>query len=111
MTVELDVYSGRPNPTWSLSPAEAEQMAGLLKDLPRAPAAAPEGLGYRGFVLRTSDPAGTGSENLRVSDGVVSIQQGNRVEHFVDAHGVEERLLQQARDHGFGGVLDAVRPK
>jgi hypothetical protein len=111
MTVELDVYSGRPNPTWSLSAAEAEQIAGLLKDLPRTAAGAAEGLGYRGFVLRMSDPAGATSKSVRVSTGVVTIQQGDRAEHFVDAHGVEERLLQQARDHGFGSVVDALRPK
>ena len=111
MTVEFDVYSGRPNPTWSLSAAEAEQMAGLLKDLPRAAAEAPEGLGYRGFLLRMSAPAGAEPASVRVNAGVVTIQKGDRAEHFVDARGAEERLLQQARERGFGSVVDALRPR
>jgi len=111
MTVELDVYSGRPNPTWSLSADEAKTIARVLKDLPRAASAMPEGLGYRGFVLRMSEPPGTELESVRVSAGVITIHKGERVEHFVDARGLEERLLQQARDRGFGSVVDAVRPK
>jgi hypothetical protein len=111
MTVELDVYSGRPNPTWTLSADEAVEITGLLENLPSAAAAGEEGLGYRGFVLRRTAPAGAEPEIVRVNAGVVTRRRGDRTAHFADTRGVEERLLQQARDRGFGAVLDAVRPR
>jgi len=111
MTVELDVYSGRPNPTWTLSADEAEQIARLLQDLPRAQSAAAEGLGYRGFVLVTSGRDDSLPRSIRVNGGIVTVRQEGRVEHFADARGLEERLLEQARANGFGSVLDAVRPR
>jgi hypothetical protein len=111
MTVELDVYSGRPNPTWSLSAQEAEQVASLLANLPSSESAAEEGLGYRGFILLNTRRAGNLPERLRVSRGVVTLYHDERAEHFVDANGLEKRLLEQAREHGFGSVLDAVRPE
>jgi len=111
MTVELDVYSGRPNPTWTLSAGEAEQIARLLQDLPRAQSPADEGLGYRGFVLVTSERDGSLPQSIRVNSGIVTVRQQGRVEHFVDARGLEKRLLEQARAHGFGSVLDGVRPR
>jgi len=53
MLVELDVFSGRPNPRWQLSDAEAARLVELIATLDPAAAAppAPPGLGYRGFRI------------------------------------------------------------
>lgn len=52
MQVEADVFSGRPNPRWTLDAAGARELARRLGELPAAPAAqAFEGLGYRGLVV------------------------------------------------------------
>jgi len=57
MLVELDAYSGRPNPRWQLTESEAAELARLIADLepaPRASSPDPPGLGYRGFRLEGS---------------------------------------------------------
>ncbi len=53
--IVLDVYSGRPNPEWSLRHDEEVELDHRLAVLaPGSPAAipAPPGLGYRGLIVR-----------------------------------------------------------
>lgn len=52
MLVELDVFSGRPNPHWQLDEQHREELLRLQGHLTPASQTAPEppGLGYRGFV-------------------------------------------------------------
>jgi hypothetical protein len=53
MLVELDLFSGRPNPRWELDARGRDHLAQLLRRLrPAAAAADLPGLGYRGFVWR-----------------------------------------------------------
>jgi hypothetical protein len=68
MLVELDVFSGRPNPRWELDETSADELRRLVDRLPPAtgPPPEPPGLGYRGFVL------GEGGRVLRVYRGHVS---------------------------------------
>jgi len=58
MLVELDVFSGRPNPRWELDEQRFQELRQLESRLIPARQAAPEppGLGYRGFVY--SDASG-----------------------------------------------------
>src|SRR5690349_11395071 len=52
--VELDLFSGRPNPRWSLSVAQAAELSGLLARLEASSATQEDvlaGLGYRGFRI------------------------------------------------------------
>lgn len=50
--MELDVFSGRPNPTWQLDETQARDLTsrhrGLAETTDRPPE--PPGLGYRGFL-------------------------------------------------------------
>lgn len=73
----VDVYSGLPNPTWCLTPVQAEELRARLEGL--QPALAPEselpGLGYRG-ILCTSEEIGVGT--LRVFRGVAVGAAGPR---------------------------------
>lgn len=52
MLVELDVFSGRPNPRWELDEQRSEQLRQLEAHLTSALQAPlePPGLGYRGFL-------------------------------------------------------------
>ena len=55
--IELDIFSGRPNPRWTLNAAEEAELLQRLLDrtVPTAPMTITDGkLGYRGFVVRAS---------------------------------------------------------
>ncbi len=90
MVVELDVFSGRPNPKWHLTEDERVKVAKLIESLELATddrAPSPPGLGYRGF--RLSDPAGSTycvyGGFVRSSDALLA-DQSRRVEHFLLDH-------------------------
>src|SRR3954466_1328258 len=52
MHVTLDVFSGRPNPTWRLTSAEARQLIDRVAAQPVRPVTAhPTLLGFRGFLV------------------------------------------------------------
>lgn len=105
MTVEMDIFSGRPNPTWELTPGQQEEFRKRVAGLPRqsTPARMFDGLGYRGLILR--NPAAPG-ESYRVGFGWVaqgqtdaestSIDEGRAVEKWLLSTGkgkIDERLL------------------
>jgi hypothetical protein len=55
--VELDIFSGRPNPRWTLEPAEEAELVERLLDrsVPITPMNVTDGkLGYRGFLVRAT---------------------------------------------------------
>lgn len=99
VTVELDIFSGRPNPTWSLTDAEAAQFLAAATGLPKAPAKELSGnLGYRGFIVRVMD--GTEELAFTVQNGTVELTQGGRREYYDDRERALERwLLQSSKPH------------
>lgn len=103
ITVELNVFSGRPNPTWILDAKDAallnQKLAGLQSEsslqLP------PQGLGYQGFTVRKE---GEGkNEVFVIYSGAVQTSDGKILK---DEHQAEELLLQQARENGYKDLLD-----
>jgi hypothetical protein len=68
--VELDIFSGRENPSWSLDEDSAAQLAALVRALPRAAVRRTpfDGLGYRGFVVA---PAPASRQAFRVHGDAV----------------------------------------
>lgn len=50
--VELDVFSGRPNPRWELGPRDAARLRAMHRELTRSgiQLPGPPALGYRGMV-------------------------------------------------------------
>ncbi|MFG3253663.1 hypothetical protein [Streptomyces sp. NPDC048172] len=85
MDVEIDLYSGRRNPAFSLTPEAGEAVMSRLAALPPAPPGAVplQGLGYRGLRI-TGGPAD--AVEIVVSGGVVVVR---------DRDGAE-RVLQDA---------------
>lgn len=99
MTVELDVFSGRPNPQWTLTEQEAGRVEEMLRDLPPAEpgrAAMEPGLGYRGFLVRS------GARRIHAGSGVVHFDEGGSGHSRQDAKGLETYLRQLAKERGFG---------
>ena len=84
--VELDIFSGRPNPRWSLSPHQQEQWVAQLETTSVARDQIPifDGLGYRGFVVFN------GQEEVRVFNGRVF---GFDLQQFLDSNRSMERWL------------------
>lgn len=72
--ITLDIFSGRPNPTWSLSGAGEQELRSRFLSLPVAADRAvpqPPGLGYRGFVLDFGRVGGAAGQ-VTVYRGAVS---------------------------------------
>lgn len=100
MEIELDVFSGRPNPTWVASPERAASISRGLSSLSDAPAQPEPGhLGYRGFVIRQ------GALRARVYDGHVFVTTNGTTRTFTDSIGLEAQLIDDARQRGFGDVI------
>jgi hypothetical protein len=109
VTVELDVYSGRPNPTWILSTQEIPELAHRLLGLSSLPTVPSVGnLGYRGFLLHNpGNVSGIGAE-VRVYKGVIIITDQGHTSAYKDSHELEQWLVEQARAHGEGATLKAI---
>jgi hypothetical protein len=108
VTVELDAYSGRPNPTFVLTAAEARQLADLLVLLRDADAAnLPQAtLGYRGFEIRNSAGQGGIPERVYVArGGLVRVLEADGRERVLRDTGIEAWLIAAARRRGHGTVL------
>jgi hypothetical protein len=101
MWVELDIFSGRPNPRFALSASDAKTVTDLCESLPAgAGAASPaqDGLGYRGFRILDSE------SNLEaiVRGTAVQIRTGAAAAMEVKSDGdrrLESALLRISRSH------------
>jgi hypothetical protein len=88
--VELDIFSGAPNPTWGLTGSEADSFTKQLAALPRsAPGPFPGKLGYRGFIVQCRQ--GTDVWLVHLHNGTVQISQ-NSTNSYADD---EQRLLER----------------
>ncbi|MCO5166183.1 MAG: hypothetical protein M9894_07420 [Planctomycetes bacterium] len=94
VAVHASIYSGRPNPTWELTPAQVEALRGRLRDLP--PLGRPakfDRLG--GFLVEAHGVEGV-PPSLWILDGAVGVRDHVRA----DAHGLEAWLRDDARARG-----------
>ncbi|MBP1705754.1 MAG: hypothetical protein H6Q36_1493 [Chloroflexi bacterium] len=98
VTVTLGIYSGRPDPSWELDPAQSAALVRLLASLPAVTGVPPEGgLGYRGFGL-VIDAGGQAVERLVAYRGAVAAQgTGARQVRTDPTRSVERLLLETGR--------------
>lgn len=97
--VELDIFSGMPNPTWVLMNDEADSFLKQLAAEPRTAARKLSGnLGYRGFIVHVTQGANT--QLMRVQNGTVHISQGATTVYAHDENSELERwLLKTGKPH------------
>ena len=97
--VELDIFSGMPNPTWILTNAEADSFMKQLAALPQTSARELSGnLGYRGFIVQCTQ--GADAQLIRIQDGTVHISKGVTNVYAYDEDRKWERwLLNTGRPH------------
>jgi hypothetical protein len=100
MVVELDVFSGRPNPRWELDEKKGATLTRLEASLHRADRVppAPPGLGYRGFKY-----TGPGGINV-VYKGFVRTPSGI----LADPLFAIERFLVGTLPDDFASLAEAI---
>jgi hypothetical protein len=90
--VTLGIYSGRPDPTWTLGGAEAAAVVRAIDGLPEVAGTPPEGgLGYRGFTFAR------GGRTITAYLGVVWSGGGPQVLRQDPGRTVERLLLELGR--------------
>ena len=97
--VELDIFSGMPNPKWVLTNAEAESFVKQLAALPRISDKKLSGnLGYRGFIVQVTQGADT--QLIHIQNGTGHISEG-AVTVYVHDKGrkLERWLLNTGKPH------------
>lgn len=92
--VELDIFSGREAPTWSLSATEGKMLLQMIGSLPITKLVEfKENLGYRGLIVKLPNPGSSAIATLKVDRGIIRYQTGNQVKFFIDPDRAVERLL------------------
>jgi hypothetical protein len=95
-TVEMDVYSGMPNPAWELTSAEIASLVKQVAELPPASRVAMSGrLGYRGFIVSLQQE--TQEWWIRVYAGIVEINKDPANSYALDEQRRLERWLLGTR--------------
>jgi hypothetical protein len=102
-SVELDAFSGLPNPVWEMTPAEARDVEARLRNLaPTADTLPMTRLGYRGFYIR-----GTDGRELYVTHGLIAVMESGRATQvYRDVADAESALKRQARARSYGSIVD-----
>jgi hypothetical protein len=112
VTVEVLIFSGRPNPTWQLQdPKPLESLKAKMKDLPEAFKEEPAGwsrLGFTGFRIHGGDTVGLPGE-IRVYQGVIKTGHGKTAQYLKDSAGLEQSLINEAKKQALEPpVRDAI---
>lgn len=102
--VELDVFSGRPNPTWTLTDVDDAALRQRLRALPAAaPATLHSDLGYRGLIVHLQEA--DASRVVRIQRGHVRTEGPAPAPDRADAGRALERWLLET---GRGDLEPAV---
>lgn len=112
ISVQMDVFSGRPNPSWEPSPSESRELLkqlSLLSEMDKNTAVFNDNLGYRGFIISIQKEATTNaaSEVYRVYKGFV-LKNG---QVYSDSSSIEKILIEQAGSKGFKDIIEILQLK
>ena len=90
--VELDIFSGIPNPVWILSGTDGDLFLKKLAMLPQASAKElHDDLGYRGFIVEVINE--TEDSLIRIQNGTVQLSQNDNNVYYSDQNRHLERWL------------------
>ena len=86
MTVELDIFSGLPNPTWILEPAMASDLMTRIARLnsTHLSVECPQNLGYRGFIVQFLGARSSVIRTVHACDGKIVVTDATGSLYFVD---------------------------
>ena len=108
--VDVDIFSGRPNPAYLLSEADTKEVAQMLGSLEETPADHfSDPLGYRGFQLQLPGSQADEGIQVRVFGGLVRYDTRATTQYFLDPERKVERwLVASAEPHLPPGVYEAI---
>ena len=97
--VELDIFSGMPNPNWVLTNVEADSFVKQLAALPLTSAGKLSGnLGYRGFIVHCAE--GADMQMIHIQNGTVHISRAEvNVYSYDEGRELERWLLNTGKPH------------
>ncbi len=84
--VELDIYSGQPNPTWILPSAIEEDMMSRITKLKSTSKITinPQNLGYRGFIINTQDSESNILKTIKLYKGFIEVSNSTGKMYYED---------------------------
>lgn len=106
--IELNIYSGRRNPSWELSFSEIEELKQKMKmPLPSAKQKTAPQLGYRGFALINSNGIHDFPELVYVYSGVLGVKnRDTKISYYEDVNNIEQWFISQAHERGYGKTIE-----
>ncbi len=109
VTVTLAVFSGRPDPSWSLTPEQGQELIARIDALPEGePVAGSEGLGYRGYRVQATSLVWQTDRVFSLYHGIVREDTlPNQPVWRVDESGELERWLLKSGESTMGPDLTA----
>lgn len=117
--VMLRVFSGRPNPVWSMAAGQTEQLRRMLRaseESPRNEAAEQPILGYQGFVLTNRQRVPDLPYRVHVFGGTLAVAdrpaegegKSPDIRYYADSQGIETWLLADAAERGYAEAIVAM---
>jgi hypothetical protein len=84
--VELDIFSGVPNPAWMLTQHEASELKSMISRLDQTEdmGQCPQNLGYRGFIIRTTAASSVTVQTIRACHGLIEVVDTARTSFYID---------------------------
>lgn len=111
MHIELDVFSGRPNPYWDLDTQEESEFYRMFRNLPESMVDAPSGseLGYRAIIV-TGVKKLEGCSEIVVFREHVAAKCDKKIAHLFDKdRELELWLLNTGKKHLDVNIYQLVR--
>ena len=101
MHVKLDVFSGRPNPSWELSQEHSSEFLKKISKLKTKENfqfdSSKYELGYRGFIVEEEANLAQKSRRFEIYNGIVNVVENNSSYTLEDkGYSIERWLLQTA---------------
>jgi len=112
----VDMYSGRPNPSWELNEPQVEEFRRMLESsrATEPPSGQPfDGLGYRGVQILNRDREADLPYRVDATGGFLRIierpgDEASAVHTHSDEQGIERWVLEQAEARDLGRSIERM---
>ena len=103
--VTMGIYSGRPDPTWTLTSDEALTLSNIFASLPNVTGTPPVGgLGYHGFTIALRS-----GPQIAYRGAIAAPGEGTRAMMSDPTRSIERFLLETSKSHVTAAEFEMVR--